>query len=205
MRLAVLTVYVIFVTMIAFAIRGLASASETTRSRAARRLVFAGGSGGALSHAEKRDCDVETIYSMLDEHCDTVCKGPGIYRTKRGACVNLLVFDSASAVGRGDACDSRRGVLAYVAGNAQLGNTSLVCLSIDPGIAPDDPSRENRICENGFASIDYDRAFPETSECRCANDETRVLVPETSNVRSRAVCANARFAPLLRYNDAESR
>ena len=51
--------------------------------------------GGSQSEMYKRDCDVETVYSVSDSQCQAVCKQPGIFSSRNGACINeMCIRDS---------------------------------------------------------------------------------------------------------------
>ena len=142
------------------------------------------------SELNKRDCDLEFIYSMLDEQCDAVCKPPSVYRSRHGVCVNVLAFDSETVENE---CDPKRGVLAYLIGDPEFGRTSLRCLSIDPGIQPNDPRGRNIICdESATVDIDYLNSFPRMESCRCPDGTELAIVANTSTVRRHGVCIDRR-------------
>lgn len=202
MHVRLFAVYAIFATVLLVAMSSLRKRFEGTggsMDSPSRRLLF---ERGQLARTAKRDCDVETVYSMENAQCDAVCKPPGVYHSRNGVCVNVLFLAASESTSENE-CDSKRGVIAYLSGNAQFGKTSLVCLSIDPGIAADDPRKPNALCSGEYVrlepKIDYDARFPETGECACYSDATRLTLPETRNVRSRLVCASKKVAPVFRH------
>lgn len=148
---------------------------------------------GRQSESRKHDCDIETVYSMRDEQCETMCHGPGTFRTVNGVCVNSMIFDESAVKNN---CDARRGVLAYLLGDPQLGRTQLRCLSVDPGIQPDDPDGKNIICgRDGKVSINYLDSFPQISSCECGDGEILVLIANTNAIRRRGACVSAASLP----------
>lgn len=152
---------------------------------------------GTQSENIKRDCDVETTYSMEDAQCESICKQPGVFRTHNGVCINILTFDQEAIDNR---CDPKQGVLAYLLGDPQFGRTKLICLSIDPGIQPDNIDKPNTICENGNIEINYIQAFPQLNNCKCPTNTTLIQIPSTSIIRTRGVCVNDQLKPVFNYN-----
>lgn len=156
-------------------------------------------SSGSQSELGKRDCNVELLYAMEDDQCRSVCREPGLFRAKNGACVNVLAFEKREAVK--NKCDAARGVLAYLVGNTQFGNTSLLCLSVDLGVQPDDPKSKNTICGyDGKIDIDYLKEFPRVADCKCPDNKVLTVIPSTSNIRMRGLCVNANLARPFSYN-----
>lgn len=150
-----------------------------------------------LNQSLKRDCDVELVYSMSDAQCEAVCKPPGVFYSKNGACVNILAFSQTAVTNE---CNPKNGVLAYLLGDPQFGKTKLLCLSIDPGIQPDDPNGHNKICEGGTINIDYRNSFPLVSSCKCADGTFLALLPGTSVVRASGACVNNALRKVLDFN-----
>lgn len=153
---------------------------------------------GIVSDQLRRNCDVETVYSMSDGQCSMICKPPGIYRSHNGVCVNVLAFDQEYTVNK---CSPTKGVFAYLLGDPQFGKTKMFCLSIDPGIQPDDVDKPNTICDGGEIDINYLESFPNAKNCRCpADDQSLVQIANTAGVRIRGVCANRALFPIFAYN-----
>lgn len=146
----------------------------------------------------KQNCDVETIYSVEDAQCEAICKQPGIFISKNGACVNILAF-SQQAVD--NSCDPKKGVLAYLLGDPQFGRTKLLCLSIDPGVQPDNIKDPNTICEGGSIDINYIQSFPQLYSCKCPDDQFLATIPNTSVIRQRGVCVNKKQLPIYKLNN----
>lgn len=148
------------------------------------------------SRALKRDCNTETVYAMADEQCDLVCLGPSIFRAKHGICVNVLVFESRTVENR---CSAKDGVLAYLVGNSQFGNTQMICLSEDIGVRPDSLDKPNTLCQGSGSSIDidYTKRFPSLDDCKCSDGRQLALIPATSTIRARGVCVNSLIARLF--------
>lgn len=189
--------FLLFIVVLTFFViillRGVGELSEDSEAVARQKIVFAGKQG----ESRKRDCDVEIIYSMEDEQCDFVCKAPGLYRSHNGVCVNILAFDSENVENK---CDPRRGVLAYLLGDPQFGRTQMRCLSVDPGIQPDDPEGKNIICgSDASIDINYLDSFPQLNNCKCVDENERLaLISNTSEVRKHADCVTE--AALKAYN-----
>lgn len=156
--------------------------------------------GGSQSEMHKHDCDVETVYSVTDSQCQAVCKPPGVFSSRNGACINVLAFGTGDASNK---CDPKRGVLAFLLGDPQFGDTKMRCYSVDPGIQPDDPDGKNVICDHGSIDIDYVKSFPQPADCRCTDPARSVLalVTNTKEVRKRGVCVSDKMSPLYRHND----
>lgn len=153
---------------------------------------------GTQQEIIKHNCDTETIYSVNNEQCNAVCREPGVFVSRNGACVNILSFNQT--VGENE-CDPKKGVVAYLIGDTQLGNTKLLCLSIDPGVQPDDTTKPNTMCQNGNIDIDYIEAFPTISHCTCTNpDDILVTILDTSAIRTRAACVKKENRPMFELN-----
>lgn len=155
----------------------------------------------------RNNCDLETVYSMTDEHCNQVCAtynqynntDGNIYVSRRGVCLNTKIVEKLmTPIDRDDGdndehdCDPKNGVLAYIVGDTQFGKLSHLCLSIDVGVQPDDgtSTKGNTLCQNGTIDIDYNRAFPQLTDCTCSADDFLALIPNTSTIRARGVCVD---------------
>lgn len=153
---------------------------------------------GAQDEAMRRDCDLETVYSMDDAQCRNVCKTHGTYRTKNGRCVNVLVFETNSVQNK---CSARDGVLAYLVGDPTFGKTKTVCLSVDLGIRPDRSDKENIICKDGTIDIDYVKTFPQLKDCKCKNDKILGLIESTRTIRTHGVCMDNKLLQIMNANN----
>lgn len=154
---------------------------------------------GTYKEQFKKDCDIETVYSFYDAQCSEICKEPGVYRSKNGACVNILTFNQTKVENK---CSPKDGVLAYLIGNPQFGSTKLLCLSIDPGVQPHNHNKSNTICQGGKIEIDYlDKGFPQLSSCECPKGKILVIIPNTSMVRTRGVCVDASLEKVYKFNN----
>lgn len=141
----------------------------------------------------RRDCDAETVYSMADSQCLAVCRGPETYFSRNGACVNTkLKQTTGSSRPIRHSCDPKRGVLAYLVGNSQFGSTDFECLSVDPGVQPDNVSLPNTILVNGTVPIDYLKKFPNFQDGSCLNSDNDAIItiPSTLTVRATGYCVN---------------
>lgn len=141
---------------------------------------------GSYSEQHKRDCNVESVFSMDDEYCSIVCQSRELFISRNGVCVNVKNFDNENDItGK---CDPRKGVVAYIIGNSEFGTIEHLCLSIDQGIQPDDPEKDNIICKGGDIDIDYLVSFPTVDQCKCPAGTTRIIIESTVNVRKHASC-----------------
>lgn len=147
----------------------------------------------------KRDCANEMVFSVLDGQCQTVCQGPETYVSRNGICVNVITQDTTAVRNE---CSAQKGVLAYLIGDPQFGKTDLLCLSVDPGIQPNDPEQPNRLCVNGTIDIDYRKQYPTLDGCRCATGYQLVRVPATSSIRERGVCVKRALANAIAEGDS---
>lgn len=154
---------------------------------------------GTQSSSAKHDCDVETLYSVEDAQCAALCKHPGVFVSMHGACVNMLAFNQ-DIIHNG--CDPKKGVLAYLLGNSQFGNTQLFCLSIDEGVQPDNVTEPNTICTGGEIDINYIETFPQLSQCKCPDNKVLAVIPNTNTIRSRGVCVDKNYENFLKYNNS---
>lgn len=141
------------------------------------------------------DCNSETIYSFDDNHCNTICKGVGAFRSHHGVCTNTVNFNQGSII---NDCDPKQGLLAILVGDPQLGTVKFRCLSVDLGIRPHNIEDPNILCGNGEIDIDYVKEFPSLKSCRCKYDSTLVLIPSTSTIRTRGVCVPYAVEPLFK-------
>ena len=141
------------------------------------------------------DCQIFGTYQA--DICEAICKQPGIFVSKNGACVNILAF-SQQAVD--NSCDPKKGVLAYLLGDPQFGRTKLLCLSIDPGVQPDNLKDPNTICEGGTIDINYIQSFPQLYSCKCPDDQFLATIQNTSVIRQRGVCVNKKQLPIYKLN-----
>ena len=139
---------------------------------------------GGLSKNTKRDCAAETIFSMNDQHCNTICNTPGTYVSINGVCVDTLAFDESAVENK---CNPSKGKIAYLLGDPMLGRTEFWCLSVDLGIVPD-RGEDNYLCSGGSMDIDYLLNFPQLSDCVCPQGMFIAAIKNTSVVRLRGVC-----------------
>lgn len=153
---------------------------------------------GSQREMLKQNCDVETIYSVEDSQCEIICKQPGIFVSRNGACVNILAF-SQEAVD--NTCDPKKGVLAYLLGDPQFGKTKLLCLSVDQGVQPDNVVDPNTICSGGKIDINYVESFPQLYSCTCPNNQVLALIPNTSTIRQRGVCVDRHLYNMYNLNN----
>lgn len=146
-----------------------------------------------------RDCQSETVYSMTNDHCRAQCKPPGIYKNIDGICVNVaeLSIDTPYR----DICDPKKGFIPYVVGDGQFGTLDVRCMSIDPGIQPDDIHFPNRICSGNVANVNIDylsrNGFPQWTDCVCKEDNVLVEIAPTLTTRSRGLCVSRHIARLF--------
>lgn len=147
----------------------------------------------------KRDCETELVYAVDDEQCRSVCRGPGEYFARNGACVNVLIRTKHASVE--SVCDPRNGVLAYLSGDSQLGVTELRCMSLDPGVQPDDARLPNRIIRDGYikSGINYLEKFPDYRDAECFDRTHKIItVPGTKTIRTTGVCVPETIEKLFR-------
>lgn len=154
---------------------------------------------GTQSSVLKRNCDSELIYSMADSQCKQICQEPGVFRTHNGVCVNVLSFDQAAVE---DKCDPKKGVLAYLLGDPQFGTTKLRCLSIDPGLQPNDINKPNIVCVNGTIDINYVEGFPQLNNCECPPATFLGTVQNTSTIRQHGTCKKMELLKVYNFNNS---
>lgn len=154
---------------------------------------------GTQSEIAKRDCDLELVYSTNDQQCNIICRQPNLYVSRNGACVNELVGTDAP---QQYDCDAKHGVVTYILGDPEFGKTKLFCLSIDPGIQPDNVQDTNIICKNGSIFIDYIESFPQLTNCKCpSTSPVLALIESTSVVREHGVCVTKNMERLYAENN----
>lgn len=167
----------------------------------------------SMAMSLKRDCDVETIYAFDDEQCRRMCRGNNVssqveYRVYNGQCVsvignkpNLPGSNGNGSNGQLDEvlentiqrkCDPKQGLLGYVIGDGDFGgDPQVMCLSVDLGIRPDDPTLENQLClnvEKYEPSINYTKRSPLLSDCVCPENHFLIIIPNNETIRMRGVC-----------------
>lgn len=189
----VLLCFLVLVARLLFTLRAALDDERKINSSTGGTTVAFPALTGSRAPLVRRHCDNEFVYSLLDAECDVLCHPPGVYRSQRGVCVNVLAFGQTAV---DNECDPNRGLLAYLIGDAQFGTTKLLCLSIDLGVQPDTVLRENTFCQGGSIAIDYVREFPQLRNCTCPSGELLAVIPGTSQVRSRGFCINASSARL---------
>lgn len=154
---------------------------------------------GSPASSTMRDCQSETVYSMTDNHCRTQCKPPGIYNNVDGICVNVTELSEGAPYR--DKCDPKKGVIPYVVGDGQFGTLDVRCMSIDPGIQPDNVYLPNRICSGNVASVEIDyisqHGFPQWTDCVCKENSVLVEIASTLTIRSRGLCVSRHIARLF--------
>lgn len=157
----------------------------------------------------KRDCDVETIYAFDDEQCKKMCRDNNVssqveYRVNNGQCVSVIggkpnkpgnsngQIDDALENTIQRKCDPKQGLLGYVIGDGDFGgDPQVMCLSVDLGIRPDDPTLENQLClnvEKYEPSINYTKRSPLLSDCVCPANHFLIIIPNNETIRMRGVC-----------------
>lgn len=153
---------------------------------------------GSAKAQLKRDCGLEAVYSVGDDQCSSVCKGPGLFVSRDGVCVDSTTLTQTKVHNH---CSPKHGVLAYFVGNPELGTVSLKCLSTDPGVQPDDGDIEkNQLCIGGDITIDYVKGNPQLKDCKCKEGEFLALISNTSEIRYRGFCATESSRPLYEFN-----
>jgi len=152
------------------------------------------------SNPLKRDCEREIVYSMSDEQCRVLCRGAHLFTHRNGICVNTLNSSHAKEI----TCDASLGVVAYISGDAQFGQANLRCLSVDPGIQPDDADGINKIVRFGKTSqpINYLESYPRYQDTVCdAAYPLATLVFNTETVRSYKLCVSSVAERFFAFND----
>lgn len=149
---------------------------------------------GNQTKFQKKDCSVQTVYSTNDIQCSLMCLSPNVYISKNGVCVNALVNKSSIIENK---CSPEKGVLSYIVGDPQFGKSSILCLSIDIGIQPNDPMKNNIICKDGNIDINYVKSFPNIKNCKCSDDDFPAVIHATSNTRKHVTCLNKKLKNLF--------
>ncbi|AYP97962.1 PIF-3 [Mauternbach virus] len=152
---------------------------------------------GQRQEFRQHNCDTELIYSMTDDQCNSICREPGVFVTRNGTCVNIQNFNQTAIENE---CNPKNGVLAYLLGDPEFGTTKLLCLSIDPGVQPDNIKLINTLCMNGDLEINYIESFPNLKHCTCADDEILATILDTSTIRTRGVCIKKQSQPIYELN-----
>lgn len=161
---------------------------------------------GTPTQIMKRDCDTETVYSMLDSQCEHICQGINNFFSHNGTCVRRFINSQNTTTVH---CDPRKGTLAIKVGDTQFGVVKTRCMSIDPGIQSDSSVEgQNKLCQGGDIQIDYSKKFPSIHECTCKTGQIKIVIPNTGNIRHRAVCVNIALIDLfeesgLVYDDSK--
>jgi len=147
----------------------------------------------------KHDCSVELVYSIDDYQCETLCRGPIKFYSKKGACVNSLLRNIKESTATNN-CNPKLGVLSYMIGDTQFGTTRLQCMSVDPGVQPDDVNKPNKILLGGSVNINYLEKFPTYADGVCNEPEHVIIsIPNTRTIRSTGVCVPEEFRKMLSY------
>lgn len=149
-----------------------------------------------LEQNKKVDCQNETIFTFSDEQCHVMCMGE--YVARNGICVNKVILNYEQA--SNNVCDMTKGLISYMLGDGQLGTIYMHCLSIDPGIQPDDANKDNIILKGGIVEINYKKSFPQYKNGKCHNyNDQIVAVPSTMNVRDRGICIEEKKIKFISY------
>lgn len=149
----------------------------------------------------QQNCDLETVYSMTDDDCNEYCRPPGKYVSRVGRCINALNFTTSTP--EVDRCDPKLGVVSYIIGDPQFGETKVTCLSVDPGIQPDNVDKPNKLCVGGELSTNYLDTFPQLENCVCPDDHFLGVIRETSAIRTHGVCIRNDLRPMYALNNLE--
>lgn len=146
---------------------------------------------------EQRNCEHETVYSVITEQCIDICTD--VFVSRNGVCVNSKIPEEEEVKNK---CNSKAGVFAYLIGNTELGTADLFCISSDPGIQPNDSSIEkNKLCKNGEIEIDYTKSLPLLQNCKCGNNEFLALIAGTSTIRRHGLCLSIQTKPFFEANN----
>lgn len=147
-----------------------------------------------LNMENKKNCDQAKIYCFDDDDCNLVCFRNGLFRCNNGVCINRNIINTTAPTNE---CDISKGVLTFFVGNATLGRYEFYCRSIDLGVAPDNINEKNRMCINGTIEIDYLKQYPDHSQCVCPDNLVKILIPNTSMIRTVAACVSPKIANTL--------
>lgn len=153
-----------------------------------------------------KNCQSETVLCFEDDDCTATCDKTGgqFFRCIQGRCKNEQYMDSL----QNNVCDGRRGVIAFMVGN--IDRWDFICKSIDPGIAPNDPTLENGMCfdvdENTSRlvnDVNYFERFPDQKDCDPQYAQYSCVIPSTPGVR-RHVKISKKFYDLLNRSYEEN-
>jgi hypothetical protein len=147
-----------------------------------------------LGLEHRRNCDQNTTYCFEDSHCSKMCTLSSASLCRNGICINSAVINTTAPKNE---CNAEKGVLTYFVGNSTLGRYDFLCKSVDLGIASDDVDKANKMCKNGNITINYLQKFPDILDCDCNYGFTKVLLPNTSQVRRRVECIENSKAHLI--------
>lgn len=148
----------------------------------------------SLKLENKKNCDQARIYCFDDDDCQLACFQNGLFKCNNGVCVNRNVINTTAPKNE---CDASKGVLTFFVGNAMLGRYEFYCRSIDLGVAPDNINEKNRMCINGNISVDYLKQYPDHTQCVCPDGLVKILIPNTSMIRTLAACVPEKVANIL--------
>lgn len=136
----------------------------------------------------RRNCNAEIVYSMSDEDCLKVCQSrDSPFVSHNGVCLNQTILDSQATDYK---CDPMQGVFGYLSGNPQFGTTEVYCLSVDPGIRPDDIDLPNELCHQTctLQNINYFQKMPNEENITCPNNTILLKLDRIESVRDSFFC-----------------
>lgn len=142
-----------------------------------------------LSNRTKNDCYVNRNYCFDTDDCISACDDGFSFNCIAGMCIGMDIIQSQVI----NECNPITGQMGFLVGDPQLGRYNTICKSIDPGVAPNNPDDENRICMKGTISIDYRKNFPAINQCNCGSKE-QIVLPATSMVREVSACVSSDLA-----------
>jgi len=151
----------------------------------------------------KKNCNLEMVYSLSDTYCNSICENGSHFYSHNGICKNILNRKDEDMID--NICHPKQGVLGYLVGDTQLGKANIMCLTVDLGIQPDNPSTgTNQFCLNGTMEpeINYLNKYPELSDCKCPEDHILITIPATRVVRKHGICVNKNLKPIYNYNNS---
>lgn len=153
-----------------------------------------------LESKQKRNCDSEIIYAFEDATCNLMCANSILnkYIVKNGKCVNSNITESNAIT---DKCDPEKGVIAFLSGDTEFGNTNLLCLSIDPGIQPDNIEKANIYCVDGDIDINYLVRLPIKEDCICPETMFKAKIPATKTIREHYMCMDLKYKDWYELNN----
>lgn len=147
---------------------------------------------GSQENVPKVDCISNNVYSFSNDDCEKQCLGSNFISLK-GICLTENKNISKK-------CDSEKGLLEFIEGDAKFGKIKKICLSIDPGIQANDENQKNLICEDGKIDINYNISFPNVKNCVCEEGKIPILIDNTSSIRKHAVCMNKELSPIFNHD-----